>query len=161
MIWLMMLTHLRGCCQEGEVYEGRRRLFEATCIDPEPSTVLGTGKVTICPQLVSLDPSCLCLGSNCAHYTPTTRLWDSWGQGPGLTLLCISWTPGPRVGSEQKSIIALRWINKDTLPAAATSWIFTSVVSNASTHLSNFYQVMGWLSLEAHQQTGTTWVVPL
>lgn len=45
MSWFMILSHLSGCCEEGKVYEGRRSLFEGVCIDPEPSTVLGTEEV--------------------------------------------------------------------------------------------------------------------
>lgn len=115
------------------------------------------------PHMLSLGPSYLWLGSNCACYAPTTRLWDSLRAGTWPdTSICLldSWTLC-RLSSEQKSITALKWINVEALSTAATSWIFTSVVSNGSTHLTDFYQVMGWLSLKPHQQTGIAWVVLL
>ena len=53
----------------------------------------------------------------------------------------VSWTSGPCIGSAQSwSITALKWMNIEVLSAAATSWIFTSVVSNGFPCLSDFYR---------------------
>ena len=57
---------------------------------------------------------------------------------PFYSLLDL-WTPH-RLSSELKSITALKWINIEALSAAATRWIFTSVVSNRFPCLSDFYR---------------------
>lgn len=64
-------------------------------------------------------------------------------------------------GQSRSQLAALTRKSVEALSAAAASWMFTSVVSNGSTHLSDVYQVTGWLSLKPHQQTTIAWVVPL
>ena len=126
----------------------------------------------LCTEEVARNYGSTLLGGNGSHSSlcPPESLWALLPCDLAVTMLIIhlplecgileirsgTW-PDPsvcvldpwtlrRLNSEQKSITALEWINIDDLPIAATSWIFTSVVSDGSTHPGNFCQVMGWLS---------------